>query len=135
MDMQLKDKRALVTGSSAGIGFSVARHLLLEGAVVMLCGRRQDRLDTAADALRTETGGRVETTTVDVTCLDEIISLATTCRQRFDGLDILINNAGTGIYKPFLEVTDEELMQAMQMNFLAMFRVTQRLLPLMLDSG
>lgn len=135
MDLQLKEKRALVTGSSAGIGFAVARHLLLEGAVVMLCGRRQDRLDAAANALRAETGGRVEATIVDVTRLDEITTLATTCRQCFDGLDILINNAGTGIYKPFLEVTDEELTQAMQMNFLAMFRVTQRLLPLMLDSG
>lgn len=135
MDLQLKGKRALVTGSSAGIGFSVARNLLKEGADVMLCARHQDRLDAAAQALRQEVGGRIVTACVDVTQVDRIDVLAGTARAAFGGLDILVNNAGTGIYKPFLEVTDGELVHAMQMNFLSMFRVTQRILPILLDSG
>jgi 3-oxoacyl-[acyl-carrier protein] reductase len=50
-------------------------------------------------------------------------------------IDVLINNAGTGIYKPFLEVTDEELLHGMQMNFFAMFRVTRQVVPIMIAQG
>jgi 3-oxoacyl-[acyl-carrier protein] reductase len=135
MDLQLVGKRALVTGSSAGIGLAVARQLLAEGARVALCGRRADRLESARRELVEGTGGDVVTLQADVTVPADVDALARGIADRLGGLDILVNNAGTGIYKPFLEVTDEELVSAMQMNFLAMFRVTQRLLPLMLDAG
>lgn len=135
MDLQLEGKRALVTGSSAGIGLAVARNLLAEGAHVILCGRHQDRLDAAAQELRGAGDGRIRTEVADVTSLDDIERLAAATREAFGGLDILVNNAGTGIYKPFFDVTDAELVHAMQMNFLAMFRVTQRILPILLDSG
>lgn len=135
MDLELKNRTALVTGSSAGIGLAIARRLLQEGARVALCGRREDRLEDAASALRAEHGGEVMTVKADVTVVEDIDRLASTLDSAWGRVDILVNNAGTGIYKPFLEVKDEELRNAMEMNFLAMFRVTQRILPLMLRSG
>ncbi len=135
MDLQLKGKTALVTGSSAGIGLTVARHLLREGARVAICGRRTDRLETAAAALREETGGDVHALQADVTSLTDIERLVDQTVTALGGIDILVNNAGTGTYKPFLEVTDQEMTNAMQMNFFSMFRVTQRVIPVMLKQG
>jgi len=135
MDLQLQGKRALITGSSAGIGLAVARQLMAEGTRVALCGRRQDRLDAAARDLEGEFGSQAVTVQADVTSVADIERLAAQASEALGGIDILVNNAGTGIYKPFLEVSDDELTTAMQMNFMAMFRVTQRVLPVMLRGG
>jgi 3-oxoacyl-[acyl-carrier protein] reductase len=135
MELGLREKTALVTGSSAGIGFAIARRLAREGASVAICGRRIDRLEKAAAALREETGARIEVFQADVTVPDDVERLVRQTREAFGRIDILVNNAGTGIYKPFLDVTEEELLQAMQMNFFAMFRVTQKVVPHMVEQG
>jgi len=135
MDLGLKEKCALVTGGSAGIGFAIARRLAREGAAVAICGRRLDRLQQAAAALREETGARIEVFQADVTVPAAVDRLVRETRQAFGCIDILVNNAGTGIYKPFLEVTEDELLHAMQMNFFSMFRVTQKVVPQMLEQG
>lgn len=135
MDLGLREKIALVTGGSAGIGRAIARRLAHEGASVVICGRRMARLEEAASVLRDETGGRIEAVAADVTVPEDVAHLVQEVKRMFGRIDILVNNAGTGIYKPFLEVQEEELVQAMQMNFFAMFRVTQKVVPLMLEQG
>lgn len=135
MDLKLKGKTALVTGGSAGIGYAIAHRLASEGVDVAICARRPDQLESAGEKLRAETGRTIHCIQTDITALDDIADLASSVEEKFGRLDILINNAGTGTYKPFLEVTDEELVQGMQMNFFSMFRVTQKMVPLMIRSG
>lgn len=135
MDLSLAGKTALVTGGSAGIGFAIARTLAREGVAVAICGRRTDRLETAAAALREDSGGRIEIVQADVTVPADVDRLVPRATQALGRIDILVNNAGTGVYKPFLEVTEQELLHAMQMNFFSMFRVTQKVVPCMIEQG
>lgn len=135
MDLGLKDKVVVVTGGSSGIGLETARRFAAEGARVLICARRPEVLDTARKDIEGKTGQAVETVLVDVTSVPDIDRLLDTVTQRFGRLDVLVNNAGTGIYKPFLEVTDEELEYGMAINFFAQFRITQRFTPMMIEQG
>jgi 3-oxoacyl-[acyl-carrier protein] reductase len=135
MDLQLKDRSAIVTGGSRGIGLETARLLASEGARVLICGRRESALEEAARDIETTTGLRVDTVSVDVTSVEALDHLVATARDRLGQIDILVNNAGTGTYKPFLEVTDEELQYGMAINFFAQFRLCQRVIPHMVAAG
>jgi 3-oxoacyl-[acyl-carrier protein] reductase len=73
----------------------------------------------------------VDARVADVTRIGEIDALVRHIDEKYGRLDVLVNNAGTGTYKPFLEVTDEELVNGMALNFFAQFRVTQRAVPLL----
>lgn len=136
MDLGLKGKTALVTGASQGIGLETARLLAQEGVDVVISARRQDVLAEAAADIEATTGKRVRTLRLDVTSLDEINTLPDYFQRETGGrIDLLVNNAGTGTYTPFLKVTDEELMYAMSINYFAPFRICQRLVPLMIARG
>jgi NAD(P)-dependent dehydrogenase (short-subunit alcohol dehydrogenase family) len=94
MDMQLKDKRALVTGGSRGIGKAVARLLALEGAAVAILARDTDRLTAAAHELANETGGTVVAVRADTTDDAQVAAaFAEATAALGGGIDILINAA------------------------------------------
>src|SRR6516165_6903030 len=112
MELGLANKTALVTGGSKGIGLETARALGREGALA----------DAARDIMRT-TQAKIETHPLDVTKVEQIEMIPRIISDRLGRIDILINNAGTGTYKPFLEVTDEELVEGMAINFFAQFRI------------
>ena len=133
MDLNLKDKVVVVTGGSAGIGLETSRLLAEEGARVLLCSRREEALARAAEDIERSTGTSVDILSVDVTDLGDIEKLVSHVKERYGRIDVLVNNAGTGTYKPFLEVTDEELVHGMAINFFAQFRITQRFAPMMID--
>ncbi len=135
MDLGLAGKTALVTGGSKGIGLETARALAREGVKVLICARRPDALAEAARDVMQTTQQRIETHPLDVTRLDEIDTIPRIIADRLGRIDILVNNAGTGTYKPFLEVTDEELVYGMAINFFAQFRICQRVVPLMIAQG
>lgn len=136
MDLGLTGKNAFVTGGSKGIGLETARALAREGANVWIAARRPSALAEAAEDIEKSTGRAVRTLRFDVTSLDDIGRLPGFVRGEMGGrIDLLVNNAGTGIYKPFLEVTDEELLHGMAINFFAQFRICQRIVPLMKDQG
>jgi 3-oxoacyl-[acyl-carrier protein] reductase len=135
MDLELAGKVAIVTGASKGIGLASAHVLAREGARVVIAARGKDALADAAGRIRHETGGSVEAISGDVTRVDDLDRIAAFARERFGGIDILINNAGTGTYKPFLEVTDEDLEHGMAINFFAQFRLCQRVVPDMIRAG
>jgi 3-oxoacyl-[acyl-carrier protein] reductase len=135
MNLGLEDKTVVVTGGSSGIGLETARSFAAEGAHVLICARRAEVLETAGEDIEQSTGEAVETVQVDVTEVSDIDKLRDEVTRRFGRLDVLVNNAGTGTYKPFLEVTDEELEYGMAINFFAQFRVTQRFAPMMIDQG
>ncbi|MBO0764052.1 MAG: SDR family oxidoreductase [Hyphomicrobiaceae bacterium] len=135
MDLGLAGKTALVTGGSKGIGLETARALAREGVRVLICARRETALAEAADDIRRTTENKVVTHSLDVTDVKAIEALVNVIEQKLGDIDLLVNNAGTGTYKPFLEVTDEELLYGMAINFFAQFRICQRVIPMMLKKG
>ncbi|MQA87015.1 MAG: SDR family oxidoreductase [Streptosporangiales bacterium] len=135
MDLGLEDKAVVVTGGSSGIGLETARLFAAEGAQVLICARREEVLAQAASDIAESTGGEVRTLSVDVTDRGDIDRLAAVVGDDLGRVDVLVNNAGTGTYKPFLDVTDDELVYGMAINFFAQFRITQRLVPMMIRNG
>ena len=135
MDLGLAGRTALVTGGSKGIGLETARALAREGVRVLICARRPEALTEAARDIMQTTQQRIETHPLDVTNVDEIATIPRIIGEKLGRIDILVNNAGTGTYKPFLEVTDEELTYGMAINFFAQFRICQRVVPMMIAQG
>jgi len=135
MDLQLSDKVVLVTGASKGIGFAIAEDFAREGARVVICARNKDGLVDAANRIQESWGKEVDAQVTDVTDVKAIDVLIDYVTRTYGRLDVLVNNAGMGTYKSFLEVTDDELVNGMAINFFAQFRVTQRAVALLSRSG
>lgn len=135
MDLGLTGKTALVTGGSKGIGLETARLLAGEGANVLICARRPSALAEAAHDIEQTTGKQIHTHELDVADVAQIEKLPAAIKASIGHVDLLVNNAGTGTYKPFLEVTDEELLYGMAINFFAQFRICQRIIPMMRKRG
>ena len=81
------------------------------------------------------TQAKIETQPLDVTKIEQIATIPQIVKDKLGRIDILVNNAGTGTYKPFLEVTDGELVEGMAINFFAQFRICQRVVPMMIAQG
>jgi 3-oxoacyl-[acyl-carrier protein] reductase len=94
MDLKLKDKRALVTGSSRGLGYATALALAKEGCKVAINGRNETKVKTAAETIKKETGAQVIGLAEDVSLPDIPEKLVKQTAEAFGGLDILITNAG-----------------------------------------
>src|ERR1700737_4399729 len=95
MDFGLKDKVAIVTGGSEGIGRATAQSLGREGASVVICARRADVLENAARDVAEATGAEIVPVQADVCNAQDVERMVQTTVARFGRLDILVNNAGT----------------------------------------
>jgi 3-oxoacyl-[acyl-carrier protein] reductase len=135
MDLNLKDKIACITGGSRGIGLATAIAFANEGVKVLICGRDTARLEEAVECVRKATGVTIDAVQADVTKVEDIERLGQHVERTYGRLDVLVNNAGTGIYKPFASVTSQDLTEGMAINFFAQFRVTQRMLNLLAKPG
>ena len=134
MDLGLKDKVALVTGASRGIGKRIALALAAEGAKVCICARSEEVLKEAASEIEAK-GGEVEATAQDVTTLEGAEAVVAAAKERFGGLDILINNVGGSKWTPFVEIDDQEWNDIINLSFLSAVRVTRAAIPLMEQRG
>jgi 3-oxoacyl-[acyl-carrier protein] reductase len=135
MNLQLEGKVVVITGGSSGIGLGAAQRFAQEGARLFLCARREGPLREAAAMIAKATGAQVAVRVADVTQPADVDALRDAVLQTYGRADVLVNNAGTGIYKPFLEVTEEDLVSGMSLNFFAQFRVSQRFVPVMIGQG
>jgi NAD(P)-dependent dehydrogenase (short-subunit alcohol dehydrogenase family) len=125
----LSGRRALVTGGGTGIGRQLAQTLALAGADVVICGRRPASLEEAVNGIA-DLGGAVSAVTADVTSEDDLARIAAA-----GPFDILVNNAGYGRIEPWTEVTPESWHDVMAVNLDAPFRLSQLLVPPMVERG
>jgi NAD(P)-dependent dehydrogenase (short-subunit alcohol dehydrogenase family) len=125
MDLGLKGKRALVTGSTAGIGLSIAKLLAREGAFVYVNGRTEERVIRAVGEIE----GKVDGVAADLTTEAGAEKLF----ARVEHLDILVNNLGIFEAKPFLQIEDAEWRHFFEANVLSGVRITRHYLPQMLE--
>jgi len=118
MGRDLKGRRVLITGASSGIGKCLAEQAALAGARVALAARSAEKLDELAGRL-TSQGADVLTLPADVTSEGDRRRLLDAVVERFDGLDVLMNNAGVGSWGHFADGSEAILRQVMEVNFFA----------------
>ena len=124
MDLELKGKTALVTGSSRGIGRGIAQALAAEGCDVMLTGRDRAALDDTAAAIG-KYGSRVGIAMIDLREKDAPAKLIEQVRLEFGMLDILVNNAGATKRGDFLNLTDTDWEDGYALKFFAHVRLAR----------
>jgi len=134
MDLGLQDKVAIVTGSSRGIGRSIALGLADEGCKLVICARGEETLQETAQDIR-EKGVDVVAVAADVTKMEGAERVVTQAIESFQGIDVLVNNVGGSLWKPFVENSDEDWQAIIDLNLLAAVRVTRRVVPLMERRG
>jgi 3-oxoacyl-[acyl-carrier protein] reductase len=135
MASELKDKVALVTGGSRGIGYAVAEALLEEGAKVFICGRDASSVKSAVARLAPGRADRVDGGPADVRRYEDCRKSVARAAERFGGLDILVNNAGIGIFRPIDQITPEEWAAVIETNLSAVFYCSREVIPLMRSRG
>jgi len=127
MDLQLKGKLALVSGSTAGIGLAIASTLAQEGARVIVNGRKQEAVDEAVAQLKSSTGGDVLGFAGDLGKAEVANELA----RRYPDVEILVNNLGIFEPKLFEEIPDEDWQRFFDVNVLSGVRLARLFLPSM----
>lgn len=130
----LAGKTVLVTGAGRGLGHGVARGLAAYGTTVIAVARTQPELAELADTVRAA-GGAIETMVADLASSDETARLAADVLSRYDGIDALVNNAAILRMTAFLDLTEHEFDETIEVNLLAPVRLTRALLPAMLERG
>jgi NAD(P)-dependent dehydrogenase (short-subunit alcohol dehydrogenase family) len=127
MDLELRQKIALVTGSTAGIGNAIATSLAREGATVIVSGRTPRAVDDAVAAMKKETGGNVLGFAGDLSAAP----VAEALFKKHPHLDILVNNLGIFEVKPFEDIADADWQRFFDVNVLSGARLSRLYLPSM----
>ncbi len=133
MDLRLTGKVALVTGSSRGIGASIAEGLAAEGCDVMLTGRDEAALKEVAAAVAKH-GRKAQASTLDLSDPKAPAALVADVKKHFGKLDILVNNAGATKRGDFRELTDADWRDGFELKFFAHVRLAREAWPLLVAS-
>ena len=134
MDLGLRDKVAVITGGSVGIGLATAKGLAREGANVVVAARNAERLDAARAEIAAE-GTRVLAVECDVATAGGCDTLVAAAQKEFGGVDILINNAGTGSNETIMEAPDEKWQAYWDLHVMAAIRLARGVVPMMKGRG
>ena len=132
MDLQLNGKKALITGSTAGIGFAIADVLAREGAGVIVNGRTQERVDEAIEKIKSASAD------ADITGVAADVSTAEGAKTVTDfapEIDILINNMGIFEPKPFAEIPDQDWLKFFEANVMSGVRLSRFYFPKMIGKN
>jgi len=130
----LAGRTALITGASRGIGLGIAEGFAREGADLLLAATNADLLAQAKSGLDAY-GVRVETAVVDVTDRDACFDLVRKGTDAFGGIEVLVNNAGIYLARPFLDYFFEEFQRIQEVNLYGVFHLMQAVLPQMIERG
>jgi NAD(P)-dependent dehydrogenase (short-subunit alcohol dehydrogenase family) len=135
LELGLGGKVVIITGGSEGLGRAAAERFAREGARVAICARRKDVLERAADGIRKATGGEVLAQSADVTKAADIEAFVNAVVARFNGVDVLVNNAGTSSAAPFANVDDETWQRDFDLKVMGAIRFCRLVIPLMKQRG
>ena len=125
MDMGLEGKTAIITGGSDGIGKAAALSMAKEGANVVIVARRQEVLDQAVQEIKTATEGSVVPLALDITTDGASQKMIKTAVDNFGRVDIIVNNAGSSMAKPFESVSHEDWQSDFELKVWAAVRLMQ----------
>ncbi len=134
MELNLKGKKALVTGSSSGIGEGIAKCLAKEGVCVMVQGRKKAELQRVVQEIKAA-GGIAHSVQGDLTIDDDAKHVIEKTLQTFQQLDILVNNAGAFPKREWLQGSPQDWLDLFNVNVVAMVRMIQGFLPQMKNLG
>jgi 3-oxoacyl-[acyl-carrier protein] reductase len=135
MELHLKDKVAVITGGSIGIGLAIAEGLANEGTNLLLVARQPQRLNAEAERIRQRYGVRALGVAADVAVAKDIEEVVRVAEREFGGADILINNAGTGSNETIMEAPDEKWQFYWDIHLMAAVRLSRGLVPFMRRRG
>lgn len=135
MDLQLKDKVAVISGGSVGIGLAIAEGLAQEGVHLALCARNEERLRARAQEISSKYGVKVIGVPADVAKADAIDNFVREVEREFGGADILIHNAGTGSNETIMGAPDEKWQFFWDLHVMAAVRLARGVVPFMRQRG
>jgi NAD(P)-dependent dehydrogenase (short-subunit alcohol dehydrogenase family) len=135
MDLGLKDKVAVITGGSVGIGLAVAKALAQEGVHLAICARDEQRVQVRALEIAEQFGVKAIGIKADVAQVDDLKHLEAAIAAEYDGVDILINNAGTGSEETIMDASDERWQYYWDLHVMAAVRLSRSIVPLMRKRG
>lgn len=135
MELHLRDKVAVITGGSKGIGLATARLLAAEGARVALVARGAEALVKGAEMITRETGVRALAVSADVMKPEEAVRAIEQVAAEFGRIDILVNNAGTSRRGAFEELTESDWQEDLDLKLMGAIRCSQAALPYLKASG
>lgn len=132
----LKDKAAMVTGGTRGIGYAIVKKYLENGASVALCGSRQETVDKALEKLKAENPDyKVIGLCPDLQSAEEVAKAITIVKETFGKLDIMVNNAGVSARESLYEYKPEDFAKTMELNVNAVFICAQAAAKVMKEQG
>jgi 3-oxoacyl-[acyl-carrier protein] reductase len=131
MDLGIKDKIAIVTGSSQGLGFATAHALAGEGARVVICSRNKTAIEQAAHEINKNTGGTVLPVVADISVPDDIRNVVDVAVNNFGTIHILVNNTGGPPVAAFEDITDDTWTKGFNLVLMSMIRFIRFVLPYM----
>ena len=132
--MMLKDKVAIVTGGTRGIGLAIARAYLQQGAKVILCGSKPETAQKAVETLKAENSNWVvEGISPSLTNYDEVKAAFDAVAQKYGKIDVLVNNAGVSAREPITSYTTEMFAQTMDLNVTAVFNCSRAVVDQMIS--
>jgi NAD(P)-dependent dehydrogenase (short-subunit alcohol dehydrogenase family) len=134
MDLGLKDKVAIVTGGTEGIGKAAALTFAREGARVALCARRSELVSKTVEEIQ-RAGGEAFGMSADVTSTSDLERFVNAVLQRYGHIDVLVNNAGKSAHGPFLEISDEAWHADLELKVFGAIRCTRLVVPHMRKRG
>ena len=133
--MNLTGKSAIVTGGTKGIGRGIAEALVREGVNVCISARHEEEIEEAIGELSDLGEGKAAGAVCDVRDYEQVKALVEHCVSEFGGLDILINNAGIGIFAPVEELSPEDFRAVMETNLFGVFYCCHEAIPHMKRKG
>jgi 3-oxoacyl-[acyl-carrier protein] reductase len=131
MDLGLKGRGVIVTGSSQGMGRAAAELFAREGAQVAMCARTEKTLREAADQIRHQTGAEIYAEPVDVTDGAAVQRFVEQVAKRFGRIDVCVANAAGPPAKNFLSISTDEWRKAVDQNFLSVVHLAKAVIPYM----
>ena len=135
MDLQLKNKRVLITGGSRGIGLAVAKAFATEGCHLIICARKVAELEAAKAEILSAYSVAVDCQQTDVSKAEDITKLLNHIKTQYGSLDIFINNAGQGSEETIAEASDERWAYYLDLHLMAAVRLSRGLIPMMNSGG